>query len=326
MTAPDENEGPRIAVLLATYNGGRWVEEQIRSILRQEGVRVHLLVGDDASSDNTVDVVRPLLRPGDVLLPPRERLGSPAQNFFRLLQHTDLAKFDFAALSDQDDLWQPDHLRRGVEQLRKQGAEGYSSDVEAFWGDGRRQLIKKSEPQKKWDHLFEGGGPGCTQILTRRLATELQATLAFEGHGTLHRLVGDCHDWFIYSFTRRSGYRWHIDNYPGVRYRQHQGNVMGVNSGWPALTTRWSRLRNGWYRNRVLAVADLCRVQDPWPIVRMRRLSAWDRVVLGLNVFSFRRRFRDCVILMAALITSGMKGGSNEHKFTESRVPIDKSH
>ena len=291
---------PKVAVLLATYNGGQWVRAQVESIKEQQGVEVSLVASDDSSTDDTAAIVASLIGPRDRLLPMGARQGSAARNFFRLLRQIDPRDYDYIALADQDDLWAEDRLARGIAALAAQNADGYSSSIQALWPDGRRTLIRKDFPQKKWDHLFESPGPGCTFILGRALAVALCAALQTEQRSR-EELIGDCHDWFIYAFARARGYRWFIDSYPGVHYRQHATNAMGAHVGLAASRARWRRLRGGWYRDRVLTIADLIGAEDEWPVTRMRRYGWGDRLVLAANAFQFRRRFRDAGALALAL-------------------------
>jgi glycosyltransferase involved in cell wall biosynthesis len=92
---------PKLSVCMATYNGGRWVREQLASILGQLAPDDEVVVSDDGSTDDTVAVVRAF---GD----PRVRVlegntfRSPARNFENALRE---ARGELVALSDQDDVW-----------------------------------------------------------------------------------------------------------------------------------------------------------------------------------------------------------------------------
>lgn len=64
---------------------------------------------------------------------------------------------DFVALSDQDDIWKENKLIHAIKQI---GTDGfYSSNVTAFYSDGRQVLINKSQKMTSYDYFFEGGGP-----------------------------------------------------------------------------------------------------------------------------------------------------------------------
>ena len=190
---PPSNDMPRILVLLATHNGAPWLDEQLRSIVEQRDVRVSIVASDDQSADGTPELLRRWANeaPLQVLPAAAGRLGA-AGNFLRLLRDADLEGFDFVALADQDDIWRPERLSRAATRLRERGIDGYSSDVAAFWPDGQRRTLGKAYPQRASDHLFEPAGPGCTYVMSARLAAAAQRELQrepkrFEGLGY--------HDW-----------------------------------------------------------------------------------------------------------------------------------
>ena len=133
MNAPDEKSGGhRVLVLMATFNGATWLREQVCSIVAQQGVAVSLAVRDDASADRTLETLRDALGPDDgglQLFRATSPGGSPAGNFFHLMQAVDAAGHDFVALADQDDIWDVRKLSRAVECLQRSGAAGYSATV-----------------------------------------------------------------------------------------------------------------------------------------------------------------------------------------------------
>lgn len=292
---------PCVLVLLATFNGARWLEEQLDSIVGQRGAQVTILAADDGSSDGTVALVERcaatwLVSP--VLAPARHQLGA-AGNFLRLLREAPLAGFDFVALADQDDVWLPGRLARAVQYLSDKGADGYSSDATAFWADGRRRRLRKAFPQRRFDHLFEPAGPGCTYMLSAALATALQQELRIEPQ----RFDGvGYHDWLIYAFARTHGFSWAIDDVPGVLYRQHQHNELGANVGFGGVGRRWTRLTSGWFRRQVLLMAHLWPATHDHLTARLARLSLGDRLLLACTARQYRRRPRDQLALAAMLL------------------------
>lgn len=98
-----------ISVCMATYNGERYVREQLESILRQLPDSAEVLVADDGSTDDTLKIIGGINDPRIRILPQSEHLG-PVYNFERALQ---AAKGDVIFLSDQDDIW----LSGKVEQV-----------------------------------------------------------------------------------------------------------------------------------------------------------------------------------------------------------------
>lgn len=123
-----------VLVLMSTYNGEVYLREQLDSILRQDGVHVHLLIRDDGSTDRTCDILAEYaVRYDNVEWEGQENVG-----FFRsfsMLAEKALTfpePIDFYAFSDQDDIWMPNKLKtacRFLEGIMNQEAGGRSQDV-----------------------------------------------------------------------------------------------------------------------------------------------------------------------------------------------------
>ena len=124
---------PRIAVLLAAYNGMAFLPAQCASILAQRDVDVRVFVSVDPSTDDTLDWLerQAMAEPRMRVLPTEERFGGAAPNFLRLLRDVDLHDFDAVSFADQDDLWPEDKLTVAWNQLCQRGVSGYSCNVEA---------------------------------------------------------------------------------------------------------------------------------------------------------------------------------------------------
>lgn len=294
------NSVPHVRVLLATHNGDRWLDEQLQSIYAQRGVLASVVASDDSSTDATLDTLAKWSASQDLTTLPASgvRFGSAHRNFMRLIRDTRLDNADFFALSDQDDIWLPHKLARGIECMKTAQADAYSSDVIAFWPEGSRHRINKSQPQRELDYLFGSPGPGCTFVFPRATFSRLQkwVTTHFEQLRSVW-----VHDWLIYAFVRRHGMRWSIDDHANMLYRQHERNEIGVNAGWRAAMSRLRHVRSGAYRRDILLIADA--VGEPSKVVAaMRRLTPLDRIWLVFRVRQFRRRLSECLILAAFLL------------------------
>lgn len=94
-----------IDILMATYNGEKYLRPQLDSILRQSNQAWRLIIRDDCSSDNTVQIIKEyqLLRPEQIqLIQAEQPSGSAQNNFFKLLQYSTA---DYIMFADQDDVW-----------------------------------------------------------------------------------------------------------------------------------------------------------------------------------------------------------------------------
>lgn len=289
---------PCVAVLMAACNGLPWIEQQIDSILQQQGVRLELFISVDPSSDDTRSYchARQAADPRVHLLP-GEGPGSASGNFLRLLGEVPLGGFDYVALADQDDIWLEDKLARGILCLQKEGADGYSSSFTAFWDDGQpERYVDKSAPQTEYDYLFESPGPGCSFILTPRLVDSFRQHLKGVSAEKLHQL--QFHDWLIYAFARYRGFDWFIDSESRLRYRQHGKNVIGVNHGLKAVVARLQAVFSGQWQNQAVLTADLIGMEQHPFVRKWRQLSAMSYGFLMLNTRKIRRNKSDRNVLI----------------------------
>ncbi len=282
----------RIAVLLTVYNGREFLEEQLQSILQQQGVKLHIFISVDLSTDNSYQWCCDFAskHPQMTVLTYGQKFGGAAINFYRLIKEVNFSDYDFVALSDHDDIWLADKLLTACTTLIEGNYDAYSGNVMAFWQDGRQHLINKALPQRKYDYLFEAAGPGCTYVL--RTEPMLLFKQLIISKWLLAEQVG-LHDWFIYAFFRSQSLQWFIDSNYKLLYRQHTENQVGINKGWQANNKRLALLRNGWCKQQVINIADLITEQN---------LNVHSRLTIIKNIGQLRRRFRDrCILFMIVL-------------------------
>lgn len=298
---------PKVAVCLAAFNGMRYLQPQIDSIFNQIGVDLTVFVSVDCSTDGTEEWFTQLQKDNArvVLLPLGEQFGGAARNFFRLLREVDFSPFDYVAFADQDDIWLPGKLKRAADRLSESGADGYSSDIVAFWESGRSRYIKKSYPQRQWDYLFESAGPGCTFVISRRLALELQGLLRRQ-----HARSNDVglHDWFTYAYARAHGYQWVVDDYASLMYRQHGENQVGVNAGFAAVVWRARRVLSGWALNQARLISELVGAGDAHFVRQWRDGGRWSMLALALRSAQCRRKPGDRVWFALSCIALAVIG------------------
>jgi rhamnosyltransferase len=283
---------PKFAVCLAAFNGVDWLGDQLDSILSQVGISVTVFVSVDQSIDGTEMWFEERAKVDSriILLPHGERFGGAARNFFRIIKDVDFSDFDYVGFSDQDDVWLPNKFSRAHERLLTVGADAYSSNVMAFWTGGRELPIVKSQRQVRWDFLFEAAGPGCTYVMRKELACDIQNLVRNRWYEVQE--VG-LHDWFSYAFARANGYSWVIDDFVGMSYRQHHNNQVGVNSGWRAFIQRANKVLSGWGLTQSALIARLVGLNaDPF-VVRWVNGNRLGLLFLAINAGQCRRRFRD---------------------------------
>lgn len=300
-----KNKKPKIAVLLATYNGIPWLSEQLNSILSQLEVDVKIFVSDDKSTDGTVELLERVTEHDArvTILSTNKKFGSAAKNFYRLIVDADISDCDYVAFSDQDDIWLENKLASLAAIAKEANADGVSSNVLAFWLDGRQALIDKASPLKRLDFLFESAGPGCTFLMTPWLIQKAKSLLTDQNEKVSQVKA---HDWLMYAICRSSGKRWVISPSPTVMYRQHHNNELGVHKGLGASWRRLQKLNSGWYKAEVIKVCELCLqlTDDPFleqACTLITSNTAFNRFKLLKYINHYRRSITDRIFFAFAI-------------------------
>ena len=210
----------RVNVLLATYNGIRYLREQLQSLETQTLPGARITVRDDGSTDGTETLIQEWAesRP-NVHCMTGPRLGA-TNNFFALLDGCG-DECDYFAFADQDDIWLPDKIERAVFSLGRCDTEGpamYCSRVE-YVDEGLRHIGYSRIPKKVdfTNALVENIVTGCTVVLNRSARNLIRKQVPQK---TL------MHDWWCYLVVSAFG-RVVFDERPGIKYRQHAGNAIG---------------------------------------------------------------------------------------------------
>ena len=131
---------PSVAVVMTTYNGHEFLRDQIDSLLAQVGVSIHIYIFDDASTDETIPILRSYANRHLGLFTIFENAKNSGgtgvniiRNAGRIPRH-----HDYVALADQDDVWMPGKLKRAIEALHESQADLYFSNLLAWDGNSAR--------------------------------------------------------------------------------------------------------------------------------------------------------------------------------------------
>ena len=173
-----------ISVCMATYNGEKYIRQQLCSIISQIGEGDEVIISDDGSTDSTLDTIRSMAD-GRVRIVKGPCRQSPTQNFENALSH---AKGDYIFLADQDDVWLPGKVSTCMKWLNRYDC--VVSDAEM--ADESLRVIEKSyysvhhTKPGRWYNLFvKNGYMGCCMAFTRRV---LDAALPFPNGIAMHDL------------------------------------------------------------------------------------------------------------------------------------------
>lgn len=233
--------GARVAVVMATYNGERFLGEQLASLERQELLPDEVVVVDDGSVDSTPEILRRFQRraPFPVVLHPREHQGT-GSTFGESMLATSA---DIIVICDQDDVWIPEKLSVMVERMeRTPDALLAFSDAVLIDAEGRRigasrwrvagfgERQQETMPEDPYGVLLARQVvSGCTAAIRREL---LPAILPFPAG--VHPALGDImYDRWISLVAAAAGPILPIRERL-VSYRIHDGQQVGI----PALRLR----------------------------------------------------------------------------------------
>ena len=218
---------PLVAILLSTFEGERFLVPQLHSLLSQTHRDWVLYWRDDGSTDGTGNVMRDFLnRIGpdrSVVLDENIRVGA-TESYMRLLRRAYADGAPVLAFADQDDVWLPEKLSRGVAALTS-----VPDEVPALYF-ARQVLVDASLHRIALSYPVRRQ-PGFPTCLTQNLATGCTVLMNREAMALMAERpapVGALHDWWSYIVVSAHGGRLIADNEPTVLYRQHDSNTIGA--------------------------------------------------------------------------------------------------
>jgi glycosyltransferase involved in cell wall biosynthesis len=221
---------PTVHILLATYNGEQYLQEQLESIENQTYINWTLTVSDDGSTDKTLDIIESFSKnvTQKIIILRGPKLGSSTANFFHLITQASIESIkDLYAFCDQDDVWHKDKLERAVEWHINQCSKA------ARLYCGRTEIVDKNlniicfSPMIKCEPnfgnaLIENIASGNTMVFDQGILLGLRKI------NPQHSIW---HDWTTYLVTTGLGGIVFFDNEFCLMYRQHDTNIIGKNNG-----------------------------------------------------------------------------------------------
>jgi len=238
---------PTVHILLATFNGQRFLADQLESIARQTYPSWTLTVSDDGSTDDTLKIVerfsRQVRQPVTLIKGPQK--GSPTANFLHLVAKVQAENFqDLYAYCDQDDVWYDNKLERAVlwhEQHADQSVRLYCGRTQ-FTNEELNPIGLSStinRPPSFCNSLVQNIASGNTMVFSHAVLFAQKKVDA--SHSVWH-------DWTTYIVTTALGGLVGFDNDPCLFYRQHDLNVIGSNDGFKAQISRLKPIFEGRFK------------------------------------------------------------------------------
>lgn len=220
-----------ISILMATYNGELFLQEQLESLLDQTYTDWTCYIHDDGSTDNTIQILDhySLKYPDKFMLLTYPSCGGAKENFLSLLKY---ANSEYVMFSDQDDVWIETKIENTLECMKNIEEKHTNIPVAVFTDlyvtDKKLNIISQSflkyskhDPHKVGckDIFISNPAPGCTMMVNKSLC---QMAAAFKSDRNI-----EMHDWWCMAIGSIFGKIGFI-NEPTIMYRQHGSNTLGA--------------------------------------------------------------------------------------------------
>lgn len=212
-----------VDVLMATYNGEKFLRPQLDSIATQQGVKINLIVGDDGSTDGSLRIISEYKYCFNSLtIYESSRLG-PSNNFLKLLRKSSSS---FVAFSDQDDIWLEEHLLDSINRISESNSPKLTFCRTKLIDETGNLISTKPWPSSikfpKTLFLTENLARGCTIVMNGKARDLINA------HNSGEAIM---HDWWCLITVAGVG-QIAPSNHVEVLYRLHDNNHIGLNRSW----------------------------------------------------------------------------------------------
>lgn len=222
-----------VVILLSTYNGEKYLDEQIQSLIEQENIKVKIFVRDDGSTDATVNILKKYAELDILSFYIGSNLGS-ARSFMNLMIHAPQA--EYYALCDQDDIWMKDKLFTAVFALKELKGPGLfyhamnlvNSDIQKY---GYYFRAEKYAQSMEYSCLFGDEIAGCTMVFNKKLLDCIRQ---------YNPEFITMHDGWIHRVCLCVGATIIGDKTAYINYRQHGNNAVGMSKR--GITTKLKNL------------------------------------------------------------------------------------
>ncbi|MCB9494756.1 MAG: glycosyltransferase family 2 protein [Desulfobacteraceae bacterium] len=229
---------PNVYIAMSTYNGEKYLEAQIQSILNQTYPNIKILIRDDGSNDSTLKILKSHEKKHESIKVFSGKNKGVIESFMTLLDKIP-EDADFTGFSDQDDVWFKDKVERAVSFLSQKDQSlplMYFSRLNIV--DNNLNFLHESQKINKIsfeNSLLENIATGCTILLNKKAVKILQ------GKKTDYSKL-KMHDAWIYTVISAFGTIVY-DNSPSINYRQHENNLIGSSKGFKFWQQRFERFK-----------------------------------------------------------------------------------
>lgn len=215
---------PRVAVLMSAYNGEKYIQQQIDSILMQTYENVVLYVRDDGSSDHTLEILKRYEEKQALVLLRGDNLGY-INSFFHVMKECENA--DYYAWCDQDDIWIPEKIERAVKMLETDKTEYKNeTDKPVLYFSSYDYYDESMHYQKKG--LIHPRGPSFSNSLMDCIPLGFNSVFNHEARRIMEKNIPQkcCgHDWWTYMICAAFGRVIYDRDFSSVKYRRLEQSV-----------------------------------------------------------------------------------------------------
>lgn len=211
----------KILVLLSTFNGQKYIQEQLDSIARQDiDATIDIMVRDDGSKDQTIEVLKQWKQSHSLHMDiyQEENVGVN-KSFFTLINYAE--HHDFYAFCDQDDIWLEDKLSSAISKIQDIQTPVLYGGCSYLWNltEGKFGTTTKQEREiTLLNTIVQNFLPGHAQVFNHELLKLLKNTPDIQNIYV--------YDAWVTNMAMTYG-QIIFDNEPHTLYRQHENNVLG---------------------------------------------------------------------------------------------------
>lgn len=215
-----------VDVLLATYNGEKYLSQQLDSILNQSYKDIRIIISDDGSSDHSIDIINEFKsRYPEIIdiISSEENNRSATSNFMKLINY---AKSEYVMFCDQDDVWYPDKIEKSVNVIKSvENRIGIDKPILVF---GRYMVVDENLSQIKPVKNIKQDKLSLNRLIVQNYVTGCLSII----NKSLYEKIGNyndvilMHDWWAALIASALGEVYYFPE-TLMLYRQHSNNCVG---------------------------------------------------------------------------------------------------
>lgn len=247
-----------VLIMLSTYNGEKYLNELLDSIYQQVNTNIHLLVRDDGSKDNTINILNDYqTSKGQMTIIKGKNIGAKL-SFYSLMDcaSIDFPNYEYYAFCDQDDVWLKNKLSCAIDKLENMNNSPYK-----LYGstltivDKQLNKIRQTQTPKHFNYktsIISNPTAGCCMVMNYNLLSK--------SNDCIKLILKDIkmqylwfHDAFVFSIANYFGADIIIDDNSYILYRAHQDNV--------SVSTRKKSYRAIAFIKRKIVIPNSCQYE-----------------------------------------------------------------